>query len=95
MLTGFHFHPRSHTALYNTITCTRFCCCCSGKKEALANVGGLLCCNDDALFEELRNLTIVIEGYPTYGGLACRDLMAMARGLMEATDEMYQAYRHR
>jgi tryptophanase len=45
---------------------------CSGKKEALANVGGLLCCNDDTLYEQLRNLTIVVEGYPTYGGLACR-----------------------
>lgn len=44
----------------------------SGKKEALANVGGLLCCNDDTLYESLRNLTIVVEGYPTYGGLACR-----------------------
>ena len=38
----------------------------TGKKEALANVGGLLCCNDDALYEQLRNLTIVVEGYPTY-----------------------------
>jgi hypothetical protein len=38
----------------------------AGKKEALANVGGLLCCNDDKLFEQLRNLTIVVEGYPTY-----------------------------
>lgn len=37
----------------------------TGKKEALANVGGLLCCNDDALYEQLRNLTIVVEGYPT------------------------------
>jgi tryptophanase len=52
--------------------CCCCCCCCSGKKEALANVGGLLCCNDDALHEQLRNLTIVVEGYPTYGGLACR-----------------------
>lgn len=41
------------------------CAVCSGKKEALANVGGLLCCNDDKLYEELRNLTIVVEGYPT------------------------------
>lgn len=37
----------------------------AGKKEALANVGGLLCCNDDKLYEALRNLTIVVEGYPT------------------------------
>jgi len=46
--------------------------CCSGKKEALSNVGGLLCVNDDALYEQLRNLTVVVEGFPTYGGLACR-----------------------
>ncbi len=39
--------------------------CCAGKKEALANVGGLLCCNDDQLYEQLRNLTSVVEGYPT------------------------------
>lgn len=44
---------------------TSWCCMCAGKKEALANVGGLLCCNDDKLYEELRNLTIVVEGYPT------------------------------
>lgn len=69
-------------------------CTFSGKKEALANVGGLLCCNDDQLYEALRNLTIVVEGYPTYGGLACRDLMAMARGLLEVTKEAYQVYRH-
>jgi hypothetical protein len=110
----------------------------SAKKEALSNAGGLLCLNDDALFEKVsarvhacarvfkrgqrtkthsntpepfltdhkhtatkqqtkykvRNLTIVIEGFPTYGGLACRDLMAMAHGLREATDGRYQAYRH-
>jgi tryptophanase len=47
------------------------------------------------LHEALRNLTIVIEGYPTYGGLACRDLMAMARGLVEVMDEAYQENRHR
>ncbi|KAF8068231.1 tnaA [Scenedesmus sp. PABB004] len=69
-------------------------CTFSGKKEALANVGGLLCCNDAALHETLRNLSIVVEGYPTYGGLACRDLMAMARGLMEATEQRYQDHRH-
>lgn len=44
---------------------------------------------------QLRNLTIVIEGYKTYGGLACRDLMAMAQGLREVVEESYQEYRHR
>jgi hypothetical protein len=50
------------------LCCAVLCCavlCPAGKKEALANVGGLLCCNDDKLFEQLRNLTIVVEGYPT------------------------------
>lgn len=70
-------------------------CTFSGKKEALANAGGLLCCNDDALHEQLRNLTIVVEGFPTYGGLACRDMQAMAQGLVEVTEQGYQEYRHR
>jgi len=70
-------------------------CTFSGKKEALTNIGGMLCANDDELFKELNNLTIVIEGFTTYGGLACRELEAMARGLYEVIDEEYQAYRHR
>jgi len=70
-------------------------CTFSGKKEALTNIGGMLCTNDDALFEEIKNLTIIIEGFPTYGGLACRELEAMARGMYEAIDEEYQVYRHR
>lgn len=70
-------------------------CTFSGKKEALTNIGGMLCTNDDELFKELNNLTIVIEGFTTYGGLACRELEAMARGLYEAIDEEYQAYRQR
>jgi tryptophanase len=70
-------------------------CTFSGKKEALTNIGGLLCANDNDLYEKLRNLCIVIEGYPTYGGMACRELEAMAIGLYEAVDEEYQAYRHR
>jgi tyrosine phenol-lyase len=61
----------------------------------LTNIGGMLCTNDDELFKELNNLTIVIEGFTTYGGLACRELEAMARGLYEAIDEEYQAYRQR
>jgi tryptophanase len=69
-------------------------CTFSGKKEALTNIGGMLCTNDDELFTELKNLTITIEGFTTYGGLACRELEAMARGLYEALDEEYQSYRH-
>lgn len=52
------FHVKTTAAAPTNQTTT-------GKKEALANVGGLLCCNDDMLYEQLRNLTIVVEGYPT------------------------------
>ena len=70
-------------------------CTFSGKKEALTNIGGMLCTNNKELYEKFRNLAIVIEGFVTYGGLACRELEAMARGLYEVIDENYQAYRHR
>jgi tyrosine phenol-lyase len=70
-------------------------CTFSGKKEALTNIGGMLCTNSEELYAKFRNLAIVIEGFVTYGGLACRELEAMARGLREAIDEDYQACRHR
>jgi len=70
-------------------------CTFSGKKEALTNIGGFLCTNIEELYEKFKNLAIIIEGFITYGGLACRELEAMAIGLYEAIDEEYQAYRHR
>ncbi|RJS77156.1 tryptophanase [Candidatus Bathyarchaeota archaeon] len=70
-------------------------CTFSGKKEALTNIGGMLCTNIEELYEKFKNLAITIEGFITYGGLACRELEAMAIGLYEAIDEEYQAYRHR
>jgi len=70
-------------------------CTFSGKKEALTNIGGMLCTNIEELYEKFRNLAITIEGFTTYGGLACRELEAMAIGLYEAIDEEYQEYRHR
>ncbi|MBX2985481.1 MAG: tyrosine phenol-lyase [Bacteroidia bacterium] len=58
----------------------------SGKKDLLVNIGGFVAVNDDDLFEELRNMVVLYEGLHTYGGLAGRDMEAMARGMEEAVD---------
>lgn len=67
----------------------------SAKKDAIVNIGGLLLTKDPELFEKAKELLILTEGYITYGGLAGRDLEAMAQGLIEVLDENYLRYRLR
>ena len=68
-------------------------CTMSAKKDAIANIGGFLCTNDDNLAKKKKDLLILTEGFPTYGGLSGRDLEAVAYGLIEVIEEDYLDYR--
>ena len=68
-------------------------CTMSAKKDAFANIGGFIAMNDEKLYEQCKNLLIITEGYETYGGLAGRDMEAIAQGLEEILDESYLKYR--
>lgn len=68
-------------------------CTMSGKKDALVNIGGFLAMNDEAILQRARELVVLYEGMPTYGGLAGRDMDAMAVGIREMVDDRYIAHR--
>jgi tryptophanase len=69
-------------------------CTMSAKKDGLANIGGFIACRSEELANDLRTLLVVTEGFPTYGGLAGRDLEAIAQGLDEVVERDYLEYRH-
>jgi tyrosine phenol-lyase len=68
-------------------------CTMSAKKDLLVNIGGFFACNDDKVFEKAQNMVVVYEGLHTYGGLAGRDMEAMAQGIREAATEDHQQAR--
>ena len=68
-------------------------CTMSGKKDLLVNIGGFVAVNDEAIFSRIKEEVVIFEGMPTYGGLAGRDMEAMAQGIYEMIDDAYIAHR--
>ncbi|WP_027187699.1 tyrosine phenol-lyase [Desulfovibrio cuneatus] len=68
-------------------------CTMSGKKDCLVNIGGFLCMNDDELYQKATELVVLYEGMPSYGGLAGRDMEAMAQGIKESVNDAYISHR--
>jgi len=68
-------------------------CTMSGKKDGLTNIGGFLCMNDEEMFTQAKELVVVFEGMPSYGGMTGRDMEAFAIGLKEAADYFYLDHR--
>jgi tyrosine phenol-lyase len=86
-------HRRSVAAIVREIFSLADGCLMSAKKDGLANIGGFIASRDAAFIDSLKQHLLVIEGFPTYGGLAGRDLEAVARGLREVLDESYLRFR--
>jgi tryptophanase len=84
---------RTITAIVKEIFSLADGCLMSAKKDAMSNIGGFIALKSDQWLQDLRNLLILTEGFPTYGGLAARDLEAMAVGLREVMDPSYLEYR--
>lgn len=87
------YGDKSIKEILNEMTSYSDACIHSSKKDGLVNIGGFVACNDKEIFEKVRNLVVVYEGLHTYGGMAGRDMEALAQGIRESADYDYLNYR--